>query len=437
MKRTLLIIIALAAATLTALAAPRDERTGKVSYEYTLERDGMMTCHIVKELADSTINVPYNPEYQELLISSQIALPDGGCIADYIIVSQSGFLPQLDVVIPLEEKWPISELSITITIPQDKNLIYSFEGTPTKPKESSADGARQYKWLFKNIPAIPQDEGNFRTAALAATTFESQDAALGYVTKQFSKASDLDSSIVAALKTGGSEISRIESVDRWLKDHIELVPSSLESDGYKLRNAASIVRSAYATVEEYAGLRAALLEAAGVKSTITADFGIEGAGLASLKSIKAEASSEKKISSVENTFSINMEFGKEDLKYGYRVVELPFAEGAFDGMPYAGFRPARSRDLLLGGPVSETYTYTIVLKDGVKVSGLGFIDEEISNKAGFYSCKAGLSGNVLTVVRSLDIYEGEIRAAEFADFHSLAAAWAAGSRIQLTTLTAE
>jgi len=346
-------------------AAPKDAEASydKIAIEYTLNNDGSIVKHVVKELSlftEYAVNkarkdnvLTFDPQKEDLVINSSYlrkkdgsvvlteakvrsgcvvvsldeAQPDWVAVLDYTVVTNQDKNSVLDVTIPLEFEYPASEISVNITIPAGRTLFYEFTLTPSIPMETGENGTKNYKWIWKNTAQLPYDKGHYSKSELHASTVELTPA----------------------------------------------IPNN-EVSGIVLKKA---------------------------------------------------------------TYTIELEYGSSILKSNYGVVTLPFAEGSFTGEPYVTYPSTRSRELILKEHISTSTTYRIKLKNGVCVSGLQYLNKELSNIAGYYSCHAEISGDVLTVVRSLDIYETVIQAKDYEDFRALVAAWADENHIQLTTLMAE
>jgi len=363
MMRSLLAAFTTLLLSVALSAAPKDAEAYyiKLTREYSLSFDGIISEHIVKEIflnSQYSVNkvreesvLVYNPESQDLVVNSAfVKLPDGSTklskdeisengshiipfadaapglsiVLDYTIVTKKNSLSELKYTIPLEESFPINELSVEVTIPSDKKLDWQFSASSTIPVETESNGEKHYLWNMKNVPQRSYDKGEFTRPELHFTT--------------------------GNLGSAGNEIT------------------------------TTLVR--------------------------------------------------------KNSFSVDLSFGKEALKYGYAVITLPFEENSFTGAPFATY-PSRSHELNIGKPINEHYRYTIELKDGLLVSGFDKLNKEISNNVGYYSFKAEMNGNTLIVERSLEIYESLIPVVDFEEFQNLMSTWAWDNHIQLTTRIAD
>lgn len=477
---TVLLSLAIGSPCPAAVKDP-DAVYNRIEKEYTLSADGSQSCRTVLELTYNSYHsihklygetfIDYNPQWQDLVINSsytkkadgtKVMTPENafvptlpgfadsapahnglirmvvvhtalerGCTVflDYTVISRPGYLPELDVSTPVETDSPIDELKISVTIPLEKELIYSFSRNGVEPVETTVGANRKYVWSFKYVNPIPSDPGDFLKSRLSATTFASFEDAFSFLSSQFIKESGLDSATRAQVFTNGPDNEKIAIVNRFLREHLAIVPIPLESACYRLRSAGEILASAYATPYEREVLRCALLNSSGVKAEVVPVSAFKPVCLSDISGLRADAVSEAGILSTEKTFHLSREYGEADLKDGYLVAELPFPTRSFDGTPYSSYPSGRTTELLLHRNINEIHEYDITLKDGVIASGLDKLNVEISNGAGYYSIKAAISGNKIALTRVLEIYKDTVTLAEYPDFQQLIAAWSVSPRI--------
>ena len=459
----------------SATVRDHDAVYNRIEKEYTLSADGSQSCRTVLELTYNSYHaihslygetfIDYNPQWQELVINSSFTkLPDGtkvltpenafvptlpgfadsapahnglvrmvvvhtglekGCKAylDYTIISRPGYLPELDFSTSVETDSPIDELKISVTVPVGKELRYSFSKNNYEPVETSSDGTRKYVWSIKDVGAASSDPGDYRKSVFSATTFPSFEDAFSFLTAQFIKENDLDSTTKARMSASGSDNEKIAFVNKFMRNHLAVVPIPLEAACYRLRSARQILESAYATPAEREVLRCALLKACGVKAEIVPICPPEPIGLGEISGLMAKAVSEAGELSTEKTFNVTSKFGNDDLKKGYLMAELPFPERSFKGIPYSTYPSTRTNELILHRNINEVHEYEILLQDGLVPSGLEKINAEISNAAGFYSIKADRNGDKITIRRTLEIYKSTVSPAEYPDFMELISVW--------------
>ncbi len=477
MKKILTAILLSLGPTYLCSAAVKDPDAvyNRIEKEYTLSTDGSQTCRTVLELTYNSYHsihtlygetfIDYNPQWQDLVINSsytkkadgtKVMTPENafvptlprfadsapahnglirmvvvhtglekGCTAylDYTIIFRPGYLPELDASTLVETDSPIGELKITVNIPNKKELVYSFSKGNHEPIETATETGRKYVWNFKDISAVPSDPGDFLKSRFTATTFSSFEKAFSFLSSQFIKESDLDSATRAYVSVQGPDDAKIASVNKFLREHLAIVSIPLESTCYRLRSADQILSSAYATHDEREVLRCALLNSAGVKAEITPICSTEPVALGDISGLKTKAVSESGAISTEKAFHFNQKYGASDLKDGYLVAVLPFPQQSFNGSPYSSYPSGRTAELLLHRNISEIHEYEITLEDGLIPSGIERLNAEISNGAGFYSIKAGLDGNKITITRTLEIYKDTISPIEYPDFRELIAVW--------------
>lgn len=482
MKKAFLTILVYAASVSLSLAAPKDwdATYNHISREYTLSSDGSQSCRTVEEMTYHSYHaihdlygetfIDYNPEWQDLVINSSytkqvdgtiVMTPENafvetlpkfaenapahnslirlvvvhtglepGCTTylDYTIISKPGYLPELDIITPVEYKSPIAEFTVSITVPQEKKLRYSFSKTGPEPAVRTSTGKTTYLWSLKNLEAESSDPGDYKKSLFTASTFESKESAFAFLSAQFTKVGEIDSTIMASIETKGSESGKMMSVSRFLRERLSIVPIPLEAAGYRFRSIGDILKSAYATTDEREMVRYALLNAVGVKAEVVPAYSCEPVGLASIRRLRTDAVSEIGISSFEKKFSTKLKYGEADLENGYLVVDLPFENRAFNGKPYSTYPSTRSNDLNLHRSFNEVHEYEITLEDGLVPSGLENLQKNISNDAGYCNVTVGRNGNVITVTRTIEIYKNTIAPAEYAAFRELIASWITAKR---------
>lgn len=475
MRKLLIITLCLLCVLPARGADPKGEPVyNKVSRSYTLNPDGSVNLRVIKELTyysyasshglfSKTI-IDYDPAFQELIINASYtklpdgetamtpetafveALPDYAADApaysglrrmvvahnglepgarvylDYTVITKEGYLPELDIAVPLYENSPITDYSISVTVPDNKEVRYASTVPVADPLVTTDGILKTYAWNLKNVQAAPSDPGKYEQEILEATTFASFEDAFSFISSQFAKPEDLDSSVISAVSTLGAAPNKIEAVDKYLSEHLVVVPVPLRAASYRIRSAGAILASACATRVEYASLRSALLESQGLEVSLSAGDD-KTAGIASVDEITALASFEKSNTKKVNKYRIELEYRSHQLRNGYLVVTLPFARGAFDGRPYSSYPGNRTRPLILDKPVNEEYEYVITLGPGITVQGPAALEKEISNNAGCYGCHFSMEGNKLIVKRSVEVFWPKVIPAFFEDFRAVMSEW--------------
>lgn len=482
MKKAYLTILVSVASVSLSLAATKDwdATYNHISKEYNLSSDGSQSCRTVEEMTYYSYHaihnlygetfIDYNPQWQDLVINSSytkqvdgtiVMTPENafvetlpkfaenapahndltrlvvvhtglepGCTTylDYTIISKPGYLPELDIITPVEYGSPVTELTVSITVPQEKHLRYSFSKTDPEPAVRTSTGKTTYMWTLKNLEAASSDPGDYKRALFTASTFESEESAFAFLTSQFTKAEEIDSTIMASIEAKGSENGKMMSVSRFLRERFSIVPIPLEAAGYRFRSIGDILKSAYVTTDEREMVRCALLNAVGVKAEVVPVYSCEPVGLGSISRLRTDAVSEKGISSFERKFSTKLKYGEADLENGYLIVDLPFENRAFSGKPYNTYPTTRSNELNLHRSFNEVHEYEIVLEDGLIPSGLENLQTSISNDAGYCNVTASITGNTVTVTRTIEIFKSTIAPAEYAAFRELIAFWTTAKR---------
>ncbi|WP_106827940.1 DUF3857 domain-containing protein [Parabacteroides pacaensis] len=285
----------------TASATPGSEADfKKLEKEYTFHNDGSMEFRCKKELTLNThlafnnlygeTFIIYNPQYQSLkfhtaytkqadgtvikvpanaynevlphaaadapafnhlkeMVVTHTGLELGATIyLDYSVYTKPGYYKELDIDEVLQEKSPIREYTVKLTIPDSKTLSYSLTGSPVKPDTICQNGTKQYSWTIKNIPAaslapyLPLD--NERVPRLTASTYASTEAALESLLQLFndslpSKGKVLVQSLLENITNDNDQIAALQ------KYVVKQIANSdtLNETTYKLRRSEEIVNS--------------------------------------------------------------------------------------------------------------------------------------------------------------------------------------------------
>ena len=449
-------------AVLTAAATPKNEaQFDKLVKTYTLNPDGSQELRVQKQLTIYThaaMNslygetfIVYDPAYQQLKINESYTRQVDGTIVttpanafvevlpsaaanapaynglkemvvvhtglelgatiylDYTVTTKAGALPALDIFEQVEELSPIKEYVLSVTVPSGTPLHYALLNGSTKPSVSEANGARTVKWTLRNVRprprylAVSAPAGNVQ--AVAVTTFDSQQAVADVIKSQlYSPEDEAVKALLASLNEGPADRrSTVDKIHEYLSTGLAQNRLSLAQTGYKVRPAADVIHSAYATDAERTLLAAALLQAAGQESEVTLAFprtsDPAAAGLASLQNIMAAglvdradeatadiagylsiigldgqpaevAAPDHKVD-VESTFSVSASEAAS-VAEGIYSFTLPEARSGWLGSVYASTTSNTTRpvNLLLPYLADETYTCTLDVQDGLKAVAL-------------------------------------------------------------------
>ena len=246
MKKIYYIYVCLGVLLLTALPAKAasEAEFGKLAKTYTLHKDGSQEMRVYKELTlftHAAMNglygesfIVYNPAYQELKIHESYTRQKDGKIVktpenafvevlsaaaadapaynglkemvvvhtglelgaticlDYSVITRPGYLPGLDVYVPVEELSPVKEYICSVSVPEDKPLNYALINGKATPVVKNENGSKVVTWTLKNIPAYypmestPALSGNI--PVILANTYPSMADALKVLKSQFTAA---------------------------------------------------------------------------------------------------------------------------------------------------------------------------------------------------------------------------------------------------------
>ena len=284
----------------TASATPGSEADfKKLEKEYTLHNDGSMEFRCKKELTLNThlafnnlygeTFIIYNPQYQSLkfytaytkqadgtmikvpanaynevlphaaadapafnhlkeMVVTHTGLELGATIyLDYSVYTKPGYYKELDIDEVLQEKSPIREYTVKLTIPDSKTLSYSLTGSPVKPDTIRQNGTKQYSWTIKNIPAassapyLPLD--NERVPRLTASTYVSTEAALESLLQLFNDSLPRKGKalVQSLLENITNDTDQIAALQKYIAK--QTTNSNTLSETYKLRRNEEISNS--------------------------------------------------------------------------------------------------------------------------------------------------------------------------------------------------
>lgn len=323
-------LLALLCGTLGVLAAPSEAEYGKLHETWTLHEDGSQEYRCAQELTlftHTAMNgtygetfIVYNPHTQKLVIhDSYTRQKDGNVVRtpenafvevlprhaagapdynhlkemvivhtglelgativlDYSIISQPGYLPELDVYRQLSQSSPVKEYTLTFIAPAGKPMHYQSLATKAKPTESTQERQQQLQWTFRNLPAFSRESAagvqNGDVPALLLTTYPSARAALQTLYKQFDAANSpemvaLTKQLTKDCKT---DTEKIRAIQEYVITHYDFCPLTLSETGYRLRNVSAMQKTAYGTATEKINLMIALLQAANIQAAPVAVY---------------------------------------------------------------------------------------------------------------------------------------------------------------------
>ncbi len=254
----------------------------KINSSYTKQKDGT----IIKTPDNAFVEVlPRNaadaPAYNHLkeMVVVHTGLELGATIyLDYTVTSKPGYLPEVDIFEELLQSSPVKEYTLTIVIPEAKELAYTLTNNPAKASVKRSGGTCTTSWTLRNLPASSRAPfvyvKNGDVPFLAATTYASEGEALATLLKQFNPSGDPQLTTLAESLTEGEkkDEDKLEAILEYTTNHIANNGLTLDQTGYRLRPADAVISTAYGTEAEKANLLAGLLDGAGFKAEPMATY---------------------------------------------------------------------------------------------------------------------------------------------------------------------
>ncbi len=254
----------------------------KINSSYTKQKDGT----IIKTPDNAFVEVlPRNaadaPAYNHLkeMVVVHTGLELGATIyLDYTVTSKPGYLPEVDIFEELLQSSPVKEYTLTIVIPEAKELAYTLTNNPAKASVKRSGGTCTTSWTLRNLPASSRAPfvyvKNGDVPFLAATTYASEGEALATLLKQFNPSGDPQLTTLAESLTEGEkkDEDKLEAILEYTTNHIANNGLTLDQTGYRLRPADAVMSTAYGTEVEKANLLAGLLDGAGFKAEPMATY---------------------------------------------------------------------------------------------------------------------------------------------------------------------
>ncbi len=310
-----------------ALAQPSEADFVLLQKDYTLYPDGSNDMHcrqVVKYNAHVAFNrlygetfIVYNPQQQQLKINESYTIQANGnrittppnafnevlprfavdapaynylremvvthtgleigatVYLDYTLHTNAGYEPELDRCLTLQEESPVKEYKVTVTVPNSKKLTYQLCGTKGNPSITKKDEKTRYEWTFRNVVASSreyyQPEDGRNKPHLIFSTWPSQQAAMQWLADQMNPGDIKDiQAVFGKIPVKEKDIFdpnyRLTNAYKYVTDNIAYTPIPAEYSGYRLRDAAQVVKQAYGTAGEKAALLLAVAKEAGVEA---------------------------------------------------------------------------------------------------------------------------------------------------------------------------
>lgn len=254
----------------------------KINSSYTKQKDGTIIKTpdnaFVEVLPRNAVDAPaYNHLKEMVVVHTGLEL--GATIyLDYTVTSKPGYLPEVDIFEELLQSSPVKEYTLTIVIPEAKELAYTLTNNPAKASVKRSGGTCTTSWTLRNLPASSRAPfvyvKNGDVPFLAATTYASEGEALATLLKQFNPSGDPQLTTLAESLTEGKkkDEDKLEAILEYTTNHIANNGLTLDQTGYRLRPADAVMSTAYGTEVEKANLLAGLLDGAGFKAEPMATY---------------------------------------------------------------------------------------------------------------------------------------------------------------------
>lgn len=257
-------------------------QTLKIHDSYTRQKDGNIIRTpenaFVEVLPRQAADAPAWNHLKEMVVVHTGLELGATIVLDYSIVTQAGYLPELDIFEPIRQTSPVGEYLLTVTVPEGKPLSYALNDQKIRAVKTSSQGKQSFSWKMSNVTASSREpyasglSGN--TLYFAATTYPAMPQALTQLQSAFS--SPTNSEVTALYqkicRDKNSNTEKIAAILQYLNEQLASCGLTLQETGNRLRSPEEMIRTAYATEAEKIKLMAALLREAGITHEIMAAF---------------------------------------------------------------------------------------------------------------------------------------------------------------------
>lgn len=437
----------------------------KINDSYTRQTDGTIVRTpenaFVEVLPSAAANAPaYNGLKEMVVVHTGLEL--GATIyLDYTLITKAGALPALDVFETVEELSPIREYVLSVSVPEGTPLHYELLNGKARPSVTSADGMQTVKWTLRNVKPRPRSlevsvpAGSLQ--AIAANTYASRRDALDVLASQaYGPDDEAVKALLESFNAGPADRrSTIDKVHEYINSRLGNCALTLGQTAYKVRPAADVIGSAYATDAEKTLLANALLRASGYDSEVVLAFpktsDPASAGLASVINVmatgyvcvsddatenlagfleivgldgqKAEAVDNQRKYESHSTLNVVASEG-EELGGGLLSYSLPEAVSGWlkDVYPSTAANTSRPVNLLLPYLTDETYVCTLNVGDGVVPVALPE-SVGISNSVGSVTVDVSRKDGNTVITRQLKITMQLVTPDLYPQYYRLMSEW--------------
>ncbi len=213
------------------------------------------------------------PEYagwRDVVISFSGIVAGCAIELDYEIVTKPGVYPWLEGDLCLTENDPAIEREIIVTVPDGVKLSAAVSNTDQfKAADESANGMKTYRWVFRDLPAMPGEPASLRweerCPRLQFTTCPDAKTFVGRILKTVGDAAkstdDIKKFAEEASKDAAGEADRARKVSKKIRDSFNFKDSARTYRGLRCRPAAEVWDTNYGNPLEAAAFLAASLSA--------------------------------------------------------------------------------------------------------------------------------------------------------------------------------
>ncbi len=258
----------------------------QIHSSYTKQKDGTIVetpdNAFVEVLPRTAADAPaYNRLKEMVVVHTGLEL--GATIyLDYTITSKAGYLPGLDIFETIRQDSPVKEYSLSVTVPEGKDVSYCLADPQVEPQVKTEGGMRTIRWDLKDVkpaslaPMQRIESGDVQY--LACSTFKTGKEAMECLSGQFDRPESMPLLSLSETLTEGkdTDTEKLLAIHGFIVNEFAHSRLSLSETGYRIRPAEDVIRTAYGTDAELANLLYGLLSAAGIEAKACAACPVKG-----------------------------------------------------------------------------------------------------------------------------------------------------------------
>lgn len=262
----------------------------KINEAYTLMADGKKIPTPANAfndvLPDYAANAPAYNALREMVVT-HTGLERGATIhLDYQLTTRKGILPALAGYEILAEKEPVVRYEIHLRVPAGTKLNYHLMNSHQKPVITSEGSFQRYAWVFDNVPAISAEEYQpsvSQSPSLLFTTAGKMEDVLNWWITQPAFGFQINEAMQATVNRLKEENKdrtlQVFRMQELVTDEIRHYPVPANATLYSVRTPEACWSGAGATTSEKAVLLTSLLLYAGFDAQVACATKSELAGL--------------------------------------------------------------------------------------------------------------------------------------------------------------